>query len=305
MLWLTNDPQWSDWGTQELGFADAPQAIVCRHCHKALPTKPLFFRQQKNALGFDTICRTCDASDSYRRRFSVSAKLIMKDPSIPDALKEQGLTAHIQANRERLKKLRKQEADVIFKFRWTIVRNIIAARKAKLVNCLDQSKSQYRRGRQSGLAYAMANSQVVADYIDALFAMYAGVIGRMRNMREWHFIIGEHYPPTHWNDEISRVALYDKGGLRTEGKYELHLIERINPVLLAWDTERRRLIATDPLNKEPVDPHWVNVLSARENGTLKHHLYPERYPENSPSLYDQTPDWLRPFNGYEKPKGNP
>ena len=149
----------------------------------------------------------------------------------------------------------------------------------------------------------MEYSPAVARYIEALLATYAHIIGRLLRLRDWQDTIGDHYPPPYWSTAMATCAAAMQRG---ETALPHNAVLTINPWMLATRQERDKVRSADPDRAYPPDGYWTAVLAAREqSGRLRVHVYPWRYPEDDTPPQDQSPDWLRPFNGYEKPMGNP
>lgn len=288
-------PQWSDWTTLELGYADTPNAIECRGCHHIKPTSPLHFRRKTGGLRWQTTCRRCENISPYMRSLNVRIKRILDDPSLPAAMKTYEIERLPALKSAALKARTAKLVHARFRTEWTLVRKIIVVRKAMLINNIDQSKARLKHGG-TGIKYAMDHSWRVHRYIEALLAAYSFIIGRMRRMEAWHALIGDHYPPPAWSAAIQRCAEAEKAGL----PFPRDAVLWVNPWMLLTRDERSRVRDADPAQDEPVDMYWRAVLDARPHGPLKWHLYPWRYPEGNATLADDTPAWLREFNGIDK-----
>jgi hypothetical protein len=291
--------EWSAWDTRELGFADSPTHIQCRSCSKVLPAQPLFYRRKRsdNGLGFQTKCRACEKHDPYRRSVAGRVALIRSDPSIPDAVKqyEASKVGDVvkQAKRKALRAARATEFDLDFKQQWTAVRKIIVYRKEKLVANITSSKQ-----RGSGLYFHMEHSYKANNYIRGLLAVYSAIIDRMRRLDEWRATIGDHLPPSSWAYAIDQCMQARQSKPPT---MPLGYVMAINPWLFTTRDERTLVRNADPELEDPIDPYWQEVITARgDSGRIKMHVYPWRYPEDAPGPAEQTPDWLRAFNGYDK-----
>jgi len=309
---LPETPQWSDWHTADAGFADSPDAIECRNCRVIKPAVPANFRRKDYGLPFQTTCRRCEMLDPYRRTIAGRVALIRSDPSLPDAQKKHyidlALDAKLRKERKSaaIRSARHDEFDLAFKAQWAAVRHIIVYRKECLLAVVHRSKN-----RGSGLFFHMANSRKVDTYIRVVLATYAAIIDRMRRLDEWRATIGDHLPPSAWAHSIQQCSsplhknLFASNGKKKALPFEHVMV--VNPWLFTTKEERRMVNAADPAGEDPVCQYWQDALNPHRGpqGALLPHVYPWKYPDDGVRLDDMTPDWLRPFNGYEKPKGNP
>jgi hypothetical protein len=293
---------WSDWDERDLGFVDTPQAIQCRKCGSVKRAVAANFRKKDYGLRYQTTCRLCEMTDPYRRSVAGRVALIRSDPTLPDAFKKRETDAVKEtvsaAKTAALRQARNDEFSQHFNARWVAVRKIIVYRKQALVANIHGSKH-----RGTGLFYHMAASRKVDTYIRVLLAVYAAIIDRMRRLGEWRDTIGDHMPPTSWKFAIDECMKPQRvaGDNRTRATVPFDYVMVVNPWLLTTPDERRLVRNADPSNEDPEDPHWYEILNVRgDSGRIKQHLYPWRYPEGDKGPDEQTPDWLRPFNGYEK-----
>lgn len=327
---LDSAPQWSDWHTRNLGFADTPNAICCRICHLTKPAHGLHFRKDSvPVIGFSNVCRKCETATPELRTAEARLKRLVRDPSLSPLDKELQILDVPETVRKSKSALasrnRTQPFDLAFRVQWTTVRKIVAWRNHLLSLRIGVSKAhQSRRDSASanarGLAKAIEDYQQIANYIRYLKTCYSNVVSRLRDLEGWHATIGSHLPPSYWRHDLDVLHAAFESNVGKEGKPRL--TDRNGEVGQAlWSFAVAELLTKeerDTLSRMaaaltdcaawqdivPVTDRGFGVVSdGRANGTLQYLVYPWlRQPDpvtgqERPAFNTMTPPWLRAFNG--------
>jgi hypothetical protein len=299
-----------DWIERPLGYADTPTHITCRKCHLTKPATALHYQPKDYGIRWQTTCLACAKTDPYRRSTDGRLRTLRHNPGLDTpALGAQiaGIADVVrEAKSTALKAAHGKRANLYYVLQWKGIHKVIATRRDMLNNNLFQGKH-----RNSGLYYAMVNCPAIREYIDVLLDTYRAILGRIRRPADWFEMVGERGPPAAWVEPLKKCLAYDKRFpdlfQQTEQRKGMPptYVYQINPFVLATHAERDRVRALDPASNHD-DPHtpryWSDVLNMRANGPLKNHIYPMDYPSDELSIEEQTPDWLRPFNGTVAPR---
>lgn len=310
-------PQWSDWHSRDLGFADSPQLIVCRICHRPKRAHGSAFRKDtRSGTGFSMVCRPCETATPQLRTLDAQLKRLTNDPSLSPADRHQQILAlpdKVRASKtERLTKAHREIFDLAFKVQWTSVRKIVAYRHARL--SMRVGVARYRGaskgGQPTGLAKAMDDYPQINNYVQFVKTCYSNIVTRLRDLEGWHKAIGNHNPPSYWEEHTK--PLYDafeaerfKGRQASAAQLPLNHLYGFAVAELLTKSERDNMSRMAEELKGCLE--WQNlVLNDRVNGTLQYLLLPwlrRPYDDNPndplPPYSDFSPAWLRAWNEKE------
>ena len=310
-------PQWSDWHSRDLGFADSPQLIVCRICHRPKRAHGSAFRKDaRSGTSFSTVCRPCETATPQLRTLDAQLKRLTNDPSLSPADREQQVLAlpdKVRASKtERVRKANQDHFDLAFKVQWTSVRKIVSHRNTVLTRRMHTSeyRDRSRGGQPTGLAKAMHDYPQISGYVRYVKACYSNIVTRLRDLDGWHKAIGSHNPPSYWNEH--RMPLYAafeselfKGKTADAAQLPLNHFYGFAVAELLTKSERDTMSRMAEALKG--NPEWQRlVLNDRTNGTLQYLLLPwlrRPYDDNPndplPPYSDFSPAWLRAWNEKE------
>lgn len=274
------------------GFADSPDMIQCRSCKRFKGRRALFFRRDRlTELGWMTVCRQCEKKSAYRETTPGHDRLLSRDANLPDALVPAMLEAHVETRKERRKLSAEAQQRKDFVDQWTLVRRVMAARRARLVGLVMASQTYARKHSNKGSdlyrAYT-AGHGLVRGYIDALKGMYSMIIAQMRPMENWvdsfeDVPLRDRMPPSSWALTLAHVA---------SGKaLTLDMEVRVNPYYLAPAQVRKHVSACwDALQFHPdALADWDSALGARAGSRLAEQMFPWRYPQIRNEAQDVMP----------------
>lgn len=320
---LDSLPQWSDWHTRNLGFADTPNAICCRICHLTKPAHGLHFRKDSvPVIGFSNVCRKCETATPELRLLDTRLKRIMRDPSLSPRDRELRLLdvpAEVAASKSAFaKRTRAAQLEPRFKEEWLVVRKVVAEKNKRLTLRLQQDKAPSQNG---ALTRDMEMFPEIRAYIFTVKACYSNIVSRLRTLADWRATIGLHMPPTYWQPDIAvlKQAWADSpdGVLRltdNEGKVGQAFWSLAIGELLTKEERDTLSRMHQPLavDRSTVAQVWNMHVADRDRGvkvpaTFKYLVYPHERPVDphtrQPRPFGaETPDWLRAFNGTAKLK---
>lgn len=285
-----NPPEWSDWHERLLCAPDAPDAIQCRHCNCVKRATNANFRNIRTTDRWRTTCRACERKSQYHRSMRGKFAAINNDPRLPDAARAVAVQAAVQQKRDNKAKAAKLARFDSFRLQWRWVAKIVAARRAMLQVRVLNSRNQNETCR-STLAQCMADSRNVADYINAVLALYSTVAARLRNADVWLNEIGYHLPPANWMEVVAKLS----SGAYTERQINPELM-RVSPWEFTTHEERAALLSMHPRTVQGIGhPTTAAFEMLIDKGTIGYHICPERMPRDVPAL--TPPEWLKTYNG--------
>jgi hypothetical protein len=189
--------------------------------------------------------------------------------------------------------------------RWALVRIVMVARRARLVQALQQSKHNYKKHGFSMLHELYTGSDgLVAAHVEALKGMYSQIVQGLYPSAAWVARwqddgLKNRMPPTRWDVDLDEVAR-----LRAAGKgLPIALEVKFNPWWLASKDSRDSVRASVRAINAVADadsvhhrtPPWLSdwnvVTEARDTSTMHLQMYPWRI--NAPHPWHTgMPQWL-------------